>query len=137
MSALENVEELLSKNEQQIEQLVERLEDQKSIEELLDETQRGVGKAGENLAQLAESTKVIMIDLKQVLTSCQDAVEILKRSNPEKVLEAVESSGQQLELLHKKISSRIGRTMYASFLTLIVVFALLGAGFAGFFAFEL
>ena len=134
MSALENVEDLLVKSEQRIEQLVGRLEEQKSIEDLLDETQKGVGKAGEDLAQLAEVTRDVMLDLKGVLASCQSAVEILRRSDPEKVLEAVVNNGEQLELLHNKMSRRVGSTIYLSIVTLIVVLTLFGAGAAGFFA---
>ena len=134
MSALENVEDLLSKSEQRIQNLVDRLEDQKAIEELLEETQQGVGKAGESIAQLGEVTKDIMVDLKDVLTSCRTAVDILKRSNPEKVLEAVENNREQFELLYQKTSRRVGFTMYVSILTLTAVLSLFGASAAGFFA---
>ena len=125
MSALNDVQETLSQSEEKIESLLQRLESQKSIEELLEESRNGVAMAGENVAQFAEEARGTMIALKDVLRASQGALEILQRSNPKRVLEAVEENADKLDLAEQNILGRVNRAIgVGTFLTVLVAGAI-------------
>ena len=123
MNALNDVQETLSQSEEKIEGLLQRLESQMSIEELLEESRNGVAMAGENVAQFAEEARVTMNALKDVLRASQGALETLQRSNPERVLEAVEENADKFDLAEQNILGRVNRAIYIGVGTFLTVLA--------------
>ena len=148
MSVLAGVDKRLEESEKRLTELIQHLEQQASLEKSLNDAGRGLGEASSNLGELAASTKVALESLKSVVDALQETVEILVRSNPAETAEAVARIEKKVEHMAGDLNDAIGkalktvtvehsrshdRAMRISYMTLVVVVAVLALETVRFF----
>ena len=148
MSVLAGVEKRLEESEKRLTELIQHLDQQVSLEKSLNDAGRGLGEASSNLGELAATTKVVLESLKSVVDALQETVGILVRSNPAETAEAVARIEKQLEVTHQEAKKSIdevpervsdqqskshSRATRISYITLIVLLAVLGIEMFWFF----
>lgn len=109
MSMLSELEKRLAENEKRIGDVIQHLEAHTSLEESLRNAGNGLDEANEQVRQLVESTKVTIQSLADVLAAFQEAVEILRRSDPTRATEAVERVEERLKGVEQEITETIGK----------------------------
>ena len=148
MSVMAGLEKRLEESEKRLTELIQHLERQDSLEKSLSDAGRGLGEASNNLGELAASTKVALESLKSMVDALQETVGILVRSNPAETAEAIariekktegiagdlnDAIGEALKTVTAEHSRSHDRAMRISYITLIVVVAVLALETVRFF----
>ena len=97
MSVLPELEKRLAENEDRIAALIQHLEDHAELEESLRAAGSGLKAANTEVRRLADSAKVANESLAAVVTSFQDAVALLQKSDPARATEAVTRVEERLK----------------------------------------
>ena len=108
MSVLPELEKRLAENEKRIAVLMRDLEDHAKLEESLRAAGSGLKEANTEVRSLAESAKVANESLAAVLASFQDAVALLRKSDPARATEAVTRVDERLKNAEREIVDSIG-----------------------------
>lgn len=108
MSVLPELEKRLAENEKRIAALIQQLEDHAELEESLRAVGSGLKEANIEVRGLVESAKVANESLAVVLVSFQDAVALLRKSDPARATEAVARIEERLNTAEREIKDTIG-----------------------------
>ena len=122
MSVLAELEKRLEENEKRIVELIQHLERQHSLEQSFDDTRQKLGEAGNNIGDLAASTRVAIESLQTVLRAFQSAVGILQHADPAQATEAVariegqiEASDREVKKVIEEVAGNASRKIEAQF----------------------
>ena len=125
MSVLQELEKRLVETEEQVTALVRNLEDHADLEESLRTAGSSLLEASTEVRRLAKSALEANKSLGTIITSFQEAIEILRNSDPLRTAKSVERIEQQLstesKAIRKAMPKRVGFTTLALVMLLIAL----------------
>ena len=107
---MQELENRLVETEQRVAALVENLENHAELGDSLRLAGSSLREASHEVRQLAESARGTNESLNAILTSFQDAVEILRKSDPTRATEAVKRLEERLTKAESEIREVVGDT---------------------------
>jgi len=102
MGVLDELEGKLSEAEGRVADLVSRLEKLGSLEQRLREAGQGLGEASGNVARLAAATGASATSLQSALAAFREAVDVLRRSDPARIVDGIAGVERRIETLARE-----------------------------------
>ena len=107
VTAMTELNEQMTRIENQIATLLEKLENQRSLEDSLGEADEGLRAASDSVGRLAESNRATAESLTNILAEFQSAIELLEKADPGRAAEAISELEQQLSTQHDETKEAI------------------------------
>ena len=103
MDVMDDIHERLNETERRAGEVVSRLEQLDSLQQLLADAGRGLNGANANVVNLVASTRVAVESLNETLLAFREAIAVIRRSDPAAVRESLTGIKAEISQINAKL----------------------------------